>query len=268
MLKQVVSRNTAWVRSTLPRGQHYANKTRETHPPFFARDPSPNLDPPPAQMVQSTKKGVALEVTGIALALVGNVTQVIPLPYAQQVIALAQKILTTTQEVRNNKEGYQRLDKDLRQLVHVADELMAHAQSDESKRNLRNLVGSLTDLIDLALERTSQNLVLRLFTSGTDAAKIQEYRAGVRQALDVFMFGTIAKIDARTEQMALQDSAPGRAPEASRRQGGLSSQQKHGWGVPPSSSRTSSAKGASDSTPMVSPPEQCGQSSIIRAEIS
>ncbi|KAJ7777079.1 hypothetical protein B0H16DRAFT_1504272 [Mycena metata] len=199
-------------------------------------------------MVQSTKKGVALEVTGVALTLAGNAAGALPVPYVQQAIALAQKILTKTQEVRNNKEGFQRLDKDLRQLIHVADELMARAQSDESKKNLRNLVGLLTDLINLTLERTSQNLVLRLFTSGTDATKIQEYRAGIRQALDVFMFGAIVNIDARVEQMALPDSAPRKAPEASGQQ---PSEQKHGWDGPPSTARALSAKGTPPSAPIL-----------------
>ncbi|KAJ7749658.1 hypothetical protein B0H16DRAFT_1551008 [Mycena metata] len=203
-------------------------------------------------MVQSMKKGVALEVTGVALTLAKNAAGVLPVPYVQQAIVLLQGLLTATQEVRNNKEGFQRLDKDLRQLVHVADELMARAQSDESKKNLRNLVGLLTDLINLTLERTSQNLVLRLFTSGTDATKIQEYRAGIRQALDLFMFGAIAKIDATVEQMALQDSAPRKAPEASEQH---PSEQKHGWDAAPSTvTKLSSPKGTPPLAPILGSP--------------
>ncbi|KAJ7173359.1 hypothetical protein C8R46DRAFT_1082576 [Mycena filopes] len=189
-------------------------------PPCSVHHRAPPPPPPPPPLVQimvgqSQKIGIALEAAELGLGVVGGVAQVLPIPYAQQGIALAQKILNTTQQTRTNKEDYTRLDKDLRELVGVADGLMARAQSTERKKSLRSLVCLLTELINLGLERASQNVFLRLLSSGADVAKIKNYREQIEHAVTLFMVEAIANIDARTEQMA--EDARKSEPQVTRR---------------------------------------------------
>ncbi|KAJ7173345.1 hypothetical protein C8R46DRAFT_1082534 [Mycena filopes] len=185
------------------------------NPPCSVHHQALPLLPPVLMVGQSHKIGITLEAAGLGLGLVGSVAQVLPFPYAQQGTELAGKILSATQQARNNKEDYAQLDKDLRELVGAVDGLMARAQSIERKKSLSSLGGLLTELIDLELERTSRNALFRVLASGADVAKIKNCREQIGHAISLFMIEAMANIDARTEQMA--EDARKREPEMSRR---------------------------------------------------
>ncbi|KAJ7832776.1 hypothetical protein B0H14DRAFT_3142818 [Mycena olivaceomarginata] len=136
-----------------------------------------------------------------------TVAQISPVPYTQEVISLAESILSAIQRVRSNKAGFQLLAKDIRGLIRAVKE--SHVQSSAMKRRLKKLVSLLTEIKEFALEYTSHNVFHRIMTSSTDSSKMQDYRAQIRQALDVFEFRT--QIDIHENTVKILNELRGRA---------------------------------------------------------
>ncbi|KAF7345553.1 hypothetical protein MVEN_01574000 [Mycena venus] len=133
----------------------------------------------------STKKLDAVLMATIGcLTTVGNIVQIAPVPYAEQVISLALSILTTIQRVRDNKTAFQQLADDIQALVCAV--LDARVLSVAMERILEGLVSVLLEIEDFALEHTSHNIFHRMVTSSMDASRIQDYRSKVQQALVIF----------------------------------------------------------------------------------
>ncbi|KAJ7792305.1 hypothetical protein B0H14DRAFT_2624052 [Mycena olivaceomarginata] len=158
-------------------------------------------------MTPSTVLGTALEATGACLSVMATVAQISPVPYTQEVISLAESILSAIQRVRSNKAGFQLLAKDIRGLIRAVKE--SHVQSSAMKRRLKKLVSLLTEIKEFALEYTSHNVFHRIMTSSTDSSKMQDYRAQIRQALDVFEFRT--QIDIHENTVKILNELRGRA---------------------------------------------------------
>ncbi|KAJ6471887.1 hypothetical protein C8R45DRAFT_936552 [Mycena sanguinolenta] len=151
-------------------------------------------------MASSTlSMGNALEATGVCLSVMAAVTQIAPIPYAQEVISLAGAILTTVQRVRSNKIGFQQLAKDIRDLVRAVVD--SRVESSAMKKRLKNLVSLLTEIKNFALEHTSHGVLHRIASNSADSSKIQDYRGKIRQALDVFALKAQIDIHENTVQI-------------------------------------------------------------------
>ncbi|KAJ6560142.1 hypothetical protein B0H19DRAFT_1069831 [Mycena capillaripes] len=152
-------------------------------------------------MTPSIAVQTALEVTEVGLTVMANAAQLAPIPYAFQVIWLAQSILGTIQRVRNNKKGFRQLEKDIGELVRAIIDSESRVQSLEMKQSLSELLSLLTKIDKFVLKRTAGNTIYRILTSRMDASKIQGYRFQMRQALDVFAFKTQINIHENTERI-------------------------------------------------------------------
>ncbi|KAJ6560138.1 hypothetical protein B0H19DRAFT_1260781 [Mycena capillaripes] len=150
-------------------------------------------------MTPSIAVQTALEVTEAGLTVMANAAQLAPIPYAFQVIWLAQSILGTIQRVRNNKKGFRQLEKDIGELYRAIIDSESRVQSLEMKQSLSELLSLLTKINKFVLKRTAGNTIYRILTSRMDASKIQDYRVQIRQALDVFALKTQINIHENTE---------------------------------------------------------------------
>ncbi|KAJ6504469.1 hypothetical protein DFH09DRAFT_1101866 [Mycena vulgaris] len=142
-------------------------------------------------MAPSTNNALAatLQVAGFCLAGVGTAAQFIPVPYAQQLISLAVSILETTQRVQDNKEAFKQLATDTGEIVYTivhAMESRVPSLSLDMVKSLDGLILLLNKVHGLALEHTSRGAFQRILMNLVDVGKIRDYRAQMRQALDVF----------------------------------------------------------------------------------
>ncbi|KAJ7147711.1 hypothetical protein C8R43DRAFT_1129624 [Mycena crocata] len=128
--------------------------------------------------------GTALEAAGNCLAFAASVAQFTPVPYTQQLISLAVAILSTIQRAKDNKAGFQQLARDTGDIVRAVVE--ARVLSFHMKKSLEDLVVLLTEIKNFAVEHLSRGTIHRVLASLNDASKIRDYRAQIRQALDVF----------------------------------------------------------------------------------
>ncbi|KAJ7203535.1 hypothetical protein GGX14DRAFT_569982 [Mycena pura] len=139
------------------------------------------------------------------LTLSASVAQLAPFPYLQQLLSLAVSILYMIQTAKDNKEGFQQLAHDAGELVYAV--IKSQVQSCDMEKNLSRLVSLLSDIEKFALGHISRKAIYRVFTSSSDASKINFYRTQIQQALNEF--GLKSQIRAHEDRAEIKEMLEG-----------------------------------------------------------
>ncbi|KAF8210964.1 hypothetical protein K438DRAFT_100899 [Mycena galopus ATCC 62051] len=194
------------------------------------------------EMTSSVAVETSLGAAVGCLSVMASFAQLSGIPYAAQVISLASEILTAIQRVRNNKVAFQRLAADIQDLVVAVRESTGNLSA-EMEHGLERLVSALVEIYEFVLKHTSRGKLHRVVASVADASKINEYRAQIRQALDLFglkaqivihqnLLQIIKELAQRGSNLPRQSSNP-------RRRHILNNQRSNSFQCPPPSAASS-----------------------------
>ncbi|KAJ7188760.1 hypothetical protein C8R46DRAFT_1055701 [Mycena filopes] len=134
----------------------------------------------------------AFDISTTVLATLTTAASFAPLPFLQEASILALAILSTVRGAKDNKESFKALANDACELVSAIICVYNDMEKDGLKpsENLKQRVDDLVNLlqsINLWSQRhVAKSMVSRIIGLTTENNKIQQYRARLRQALDVF----------------------------------------------------------------------------------
>ncbi|KAJ7262075.1 hypothetical protein C8J57DRAFT_1633663 [Mycena rebaudengoi] len=167
---------------------------------------------------------IAFSVAATAIAVAATAAEFTPFPYIHQLSSLASSILNSIQAVKDNKAAFKRLATDAYELVHAVKNMADEGRTISFllKRNLEDLVATLTAINDFALRHTSRGFFRRLISRSTDAAEIKEFQGRISQSLTVFELKTQIRTHENIVEMreelrlwSLERRDPPAAPDAS-----------------------------------------------------
>ncbi|KAJ7235595.1 hypothetical protein C8J57DRAFT_1530761 [Mycena rebaudengoi] len=107
---------------------------------------------------------IAFSVAATAIAVAATAAEFTPFPYIHQLSSLASSILNSIQAVKDNKAAFKRLATDAYELVHAVKNMADEGRTISFllKRNLEDLVATLTAINDFALRHTSRGFFVVL----------------------------------------------------------------------------------------------------------
>ncbi|CAK5269319.1 unnamed protein product [Mycena citricolor] len=141
---------------------------------------------------QINSSGAAFDITNTILATLSAASQLSPVPFVQQAAGLALTISKTVQGVRDNKEAFKALANDACDLVSaivlVYEDLAKSGVQPSSAlgKRVEDLIVTLGQINASAEKSASRSLIRRVFTVTSQAAQIVQFRARLKQSLDVF----------------------------------------------------------------------------------
>ncbi|KAJ7483517.1 hypothetical protein FB451DRAFT_1364420 [Mycena latifolia] len=133
----------------------------------------------PASIVLSPLSAILTSLNTMA-----GVAQLAGVPYIQPIILLAAAIVTTIQQLKENTKAFVQLAHDTFILVQAMAQVRTH--SVELEQGVREFTGVLQTIQSYLQEHLRRNAFLRLFGAADDASKIQDYRARIKLAREVF----------------------------------------------------------------------------------
>jgi len=132
------------------------------------------------------------DISATVLATLTTAAQFTPLPFLQEASFLALAILNTVRGAKDNKESFKALANDACELVSAIICVYNDMEKDGQKPSL-GLKKRVDDLISLlkainqfAQKHVAKGAFQRMVRLQTETGKILQYRARLRQALDVF----------------------------------------------------------------------------------
>jgi len=132
------------------------------------------------------------DISATVLATLTAAAQLAPLPFLQQASYLALAILNTVRAAKDNKEAYKGLASDACELVSAIICVYQDMEKDGQKPSLglqkrvEDLISLLKAINQFAHKHIAKSSFYRMVRLQTEIGKIQQYRARLRQALDVF----------------------------------------------------------------------------------
>ncbi|KAJ6589933.1 hypothetical protein DFH09DRAFT_1140466 [Mycena vulgaris] len=147
----------------------------------------PSVAGPNAPAIDAT-----LDISSTVLATLTTAAQFAPLPFLQEASFLALAILTTVRGAKDNKEAFKSLANDACELVSAIICVYNDMEKDGQKpslglkKHVEDLIGLLQVINNFAQKHASKGTMYRMVRLTSETQKIQQYRARLRQALDVF----------------------------------------------------------------------------------
>ncbi|KAF4607557.1 hypothetical protein EYR38_001629 [Pleurotus pulmonarius] len=139
----------------------------------------------------SPTRGISLDkplaATEVLLTIAKDVSNVAPVPFMRQAAEASLGFLNIVQTVRENKEAWIHLARDVAQLVAaVATKLGSHTSDSDTSEQIEQL-HSMISKVDAVVEAMkSRNIFKRVIGFRDDAAKLQAYREDLKVAIAVF----------------------------------------------------------------------------------
>ncbi|KAJ7287286.1 hypothetical protein C8J57DRAFT_581429 [Mycena rebaudengoi] len=146
----------------------------------------------PAASGSNSAVDAAFDISTTVFATLTTAAQFAPVPFLQEVSALALTILNTVRAARDNKASFEMLANDACELVSaivcVYNDLVKDGQTPSLglKKHVEDLIILLKAISEFARKHASHGTVQRMVRRTSDYSRIQEYRGRLRQALDVF----------------------------------------------------------------------------------
>jgi len=137
-------------------------------------------------------RDAAFDISATVLATLATAAQCTPLPFLQEASYLALAILNTVRGAKDNKEGFKSLANDACELVSAIVCVYNDMEKDGQKASLglkkhvEDLIGLLKAINLFSQKHIAKGTFQRMVMLQTENNKIQQYRARLRQALDVF----------------------------------------------------------------------------------
>ncbi|KAJ7209789.1 hypothetical protein GGX14DRAFT_453121 [Mycena pura] len=134
----------------------------------------------------------AFDISETVLTTLTAASQFAPLPFLQEASLAALAILRTIRGAKDNKESFKCLANDACELVSAIICVYNDMEKDglQPSANLKSRVEDLISLLKsinhFAEKHVSKGTMYRLVRLSTETSKIQQYRARLRQALDIF----------------------------------------------------------------------------------
>jgi len=132
------------------------------------------------------------DISATVLATLTSAAQLAPLPFLQEASFLALAILNTVRGAKDNKESFKALANDACELVSAIICVYNDMEKDGQKPSLGlkkrvdELIGLLKVINQFAQKHVAKGTFQRMVRLQTETGKILQYRARLRQALDVF----------------------------------------------------------------------------------
>ncbi|KAJ7270060.1 hypothetical protein B0H12DRAFT_1094267 [Mycena haematopus] len=132
------------------------------------------------------------DISATVLATLATAAQCTPLPFLQEASFLALAILNTVRGAKDNKEGFKGLANDACELVSAIVCVYNDMEKDGQKpslglkKHVDDLISLLKAINQFAQKHVAKGMLHRMVRLQTENNKIQQYRARLRQALDVF----------------------------------------------------------------------------------
>ncbi|KAJ7503043.1 hypothetical protein B0H11DRAFT_2188145 [Mycena galericulata] len=146
-----------------------------------------SYSPSDSEVVNAT-----FDISAIVFATLQAGSQLAPLPFLQQASCLALEILNTVRGARDNKEAFKSLARDACELVSAIVCVYQDMEKDglQPSLGLKKRVNELISLLQriklFCDKHISKGALQRMVRLQSENGKIQQYRAQLRQALDVF----------------------------------------------------------------------------------
>ncbi|KAJ7125174.1 hypothetical protein C8R44DRAFT_703320 [Mycena epipterygia] len=168
---------------------------------------------PPGMMQYSSNASpnaaldATFDISSTVLAALTTAAQFAPLPFLQEASFLALEILNIVRGAKDNKEAFKALANDSCELVAaiicVYNDMAKDGQTPSLglKKRVEDLISLLKLINQFAQKHASKSTVYRMVRLGSQSAKIQQYRARLRQALDVFGLQTSISIHENVVQI-------------------------------------------------------------------
>ncbi|KAF8146879.1 hypothetical protein K438DRAFT_1868536 [Mycena galopus ATCC 62051] len=140
-------------------------------------------------------RDAAFDISATVLATLATAAQCTPLPFLQEASYLALAILNTVRRVvgsKDNKDGFKSLANDACELVSAIVCVYNDMEKDGQKpslglkKHVEDLIGLLKAINLFSQKHIAKGTFQRMVMLQTENNKIQQYRARLRQALDVF----------------------------------------------------------------------------------
>jgi len=134
----------------------------------------------------------AFDISETVLTTLTAASQFAPLPFLQEASLAALAILRTVRGAKDNKESFKCLANDACELVSAIICVYNDMEKDglQPSANLKSRVDDLISLLKsinhFAEKHVSRSTMYRIVRVSTETSKIQQYRARLRQALDIF----------------------------------------------------------------------------------
>ncbi|KAJ8690974.1 hypothetical protein PTI98_010591 [Pleurotus ostreatus] len=157
------------------------------------------------------KLTVAQDIAGIVLATLQQAAELAPVPYLKEAAGLAVALFDMVQSTSDNKSAFKALANDACELVYTATSVWKDREEDNNGKtlpqdlmdHLKELLETMTDVMDFAKARASRGLFARFISHKADAGRIQGFRAQLKDALD--RFGMQSHITVRDAVSRIQE---------------------------------------------------------------
>ncbi|KAJ7088896.1 hypothetical protein B0H15DRAFT_288721 [Mycena belliarum] len=139
---------------------------------------------PPRIQASNITSLTPLPVIVDGLKTMANAAQLGGVPYIQPIILLASAIIATIQQCKENTKAFGQLANDTYNMIQAIARVQIHSL--ELERNVTEFTNVLERVRNYVQEHSTRHPFRRWLGAIDDASKIQEYRAQIQRALEIF----------------------------------------------------------------------------------